>query len=61
MSTTQQTYIVMHDKGENINGVNIRPYEKFKAISTPELEEKVKKGYLFIEEKKKSKSRAKKR
>lgn len=59
MSTSQktETYIVMHDKGENISGVNIRPYEKFKSISTPALEEKVKKGYLLKEETKKSKSK----
>jgi hypothetical protein len=60
MSEVQKTFIVMHDKGENVNGVNIRPYEKFKSISTPELELKVKKGFLEVEEKKKSAPRSKK-
>lgn len=41
-----ETLTVMYDKGENVNGVNIRPYQTFKAEITPEIQEKIKKGFL---------------
>jgi hypothetical protein len=42
------TFTVMHDKGEKIDGKKIRPYETFRAIMTPDYQEKVKKGFLVI-------------
>jgi hypothetical protein len=45
-AVSKETYTVMHDRGEDVDGKNVRPYETFKADPTPELDEKVAKGYL---------------
>lgn len=44
--TKKETFTVMHELGEKVDGTNVRPYETFQSVMTPELEEKVKKGYL---------------
>lgn len=46
MSEKMVNYTVMYDKGEDIDGKNVRPYETFRALPTPEFNEKVKKGWL---------------
>jgi len=42
----QETFTVMYDKGEVVNGVNIRPFKTFKSVMTPDLQNKVDKGWL---------------
>lgn len=46
MAERQVTYTVLHSAGEMVDNKNIRPYQTFKAVPTPEYKEKVKKGYL---------------
>jgi hypothetical protein len=41
-------YQVMHDKGEWINGKNVRPYETFTSVPNEELDKKVKMGFLEV-------------
>lgn len=57
----QETFTVMHDKGEFVGGKNIRPYETFKSVMTDELQEKVDKGFLFLGSGSKPKSSSKKK
>lgn len=52
------TYKVMYDKGEDINGKNVRPYDTFKAVPNDDLDTKVKKGFLEIVTPAKSKNRS---
>lgn len=52
------TYQVMYDKGENVNGKNVRPYDTFKAVPNDDLDEKVKKGFLKVVTPAKSKKRS---